>query len=184
MGLDEHPVDLFEVHDAGLVADGFDERAEAQVAGAPQQAFAGAHNESQGFGREGVVAQAGAVELVENERFDGFGSEPRQECRVRDAGADFLVDGQGQGLEQGWLAQQDQIVRAREVLAQQAEFAQTIGGHEMGVVNDGDEHFAGAVDAEGLLDEQALTAMIVALELDLKGFAEDAERVVVRVLSL
>jgi hypothetical protein len=54
----------------------------------------------------------------------------------------------------------------------------------MGVVNDGDEHFAGAVDAEGLLDEQALTAMIVALELDLKGFAEDAERVVVRVLSL
>jgi hypothetical protein len=184
MGLDEHPVDLFEVHDAGLVADGFDERAEAQVAGAPQQAFAGAHNESQGFGREGVVAQAGAVELVENERFDGFGSEPWQEGRVSDAGADFLVDSQGQGLEQGWLANQNQIVRAREVLAQQAEFAQTIGGHEMGVVNDGDEHFAGAVDAEGLLDEQALTAMIVALELDLKGFAEDAERVVVRVLSL
>jgi hypothetical protein len=29
MGLDEHPVDLFEVHDAGLVADGFNECAEA-----------------------------------------------------------------------------------------------------------------------------------------------------------
>jgi hypothetical protein len=28
----------------------------------------------------------------------------------------------------------------------------------MGVVNDGDEHFAGAMDAEGLLDEQALTS--------------------------
>jgi hypothetical protein len=51
----------------------------------------------------------------------------------------------------------------------------------MGVINDGDEHFAGPVDAEGLLDEKAFTPMIVALELDLKGFAEDAERVVVSV---
>ena len=62
MGLDEHPVDLFEVHDAGLVADGFDEGTEAQVAGAAQQAFAGADNECQGFGREGVMAQAGPIE--------------------------------------------------------------------------------------------------------------------------
>jgi len=37
------------------------------------------------------------------------------------------------------------------------------------------------MDAEGLLDEQAFAAMIVALELDLKGFAEDAEGVVVSV---
>ena len=78
MGLDEHAVDLFEVHDAGLVADGFDERAQAQVAGAAQQAFAGADDQGQGFGREGVVAQAGAVELVEDELFDGFGSQPGQ----------------------------------------------------------------------------------------------------------
>ena len=102
------------------------------------------------------MAQAGAVELVEDELFDGFGSQPGQECRVSGAGADFLVDGQGQGLEQGWLAYQNQIVRAREVLAEQAKFAQTIGGHEMSVVNDGNEHFAGPVDAEGLLDEHKL----------------------------
>ena len=44
MRLNEDMVDLFEVHDAGLVADGFDECAEAQVAGAAQQAFAGAHD--------------------------------------------------------------------------------------------------------------------------------------------
>ncbi len=58
-------------------ADGFDEGTEAQVAGAAQQAFAGADNECQGFGREGVMAQAGPVELVEDELFDGFGGQPR-----------------------------------------------------------------------------------------------------------
>jgi hypothetical protein len=41
VGLDEDAVDLLEVHDAGLVAHGFDERAEAQVAGAAQSPFGG-----------------------------------------------------------------------------------------------------------------------------------------------
>ena len=72
-------VDLFEVHDAGLVADRLDERAEAQVAGAAQEALAGADDQGQGFRGEGVVAQAGAVELVEDEALDGFGSQARQE---------------------------------------------------------------------------------------------------------
>ena len=31
MGLDEDAIDLFKVHDAGLVADGFDERAQTEV---------------------------------------------------------------------------------------------------------------------------------------------------------
>ena len=64
MGLDEDAVDLFEVHDAGLVADGFDERTQAEIAGAAQQAFTGTDDQGQGFGREGVVAQAGAIQLV------------------------------------------------------------------------------------------------------------------------
>jgi hypothetical protein len=34
-------VDLFDVHDAGLVADRFNERAQAQIAGAAQQPFVG-----------------------------------------------------------------------------------------------------------------------------------------------
>jgi len=57
-------VDLFEIHDAGLVADGFDERAKTQVAGAAQQTFAGTDDEGQRFWREGVVTQPGPVELV------------------------------------------------------------------------------------------------------------------------
>jgi len=39
VGLDEDAVDVFEVHDAGLVADGFNERTQAQVAGAAQETF-------------------------------------------------------------------------------------------------------------------------------------------------
>ena len=50
MGLDEHTVDLLEIHDAGLIPHGFDERAEAEIAGAAQQSLAGAHDEGQRFG--------------------------------------------------------------------------------------------------------------------------------------
>jgi hypothetical protein len=48
VGLDEHAIDLFEVHDAGLVAHRLDQRAQARVAGAPHQALAGANDECQG----------------------------------------------------------------------------------------------------------------------------------------
>jgi hypothetical protein len=70
---------------------------------------------------------------------------------------------------------------AGKVLAEQAQFAQAVGRHEVGIVNDGHEHFAGAVDAEGLLYQQAFTVMVATLELDLKRLAEDAQRVVVSV---
>lgn len=79
MGLNEDMVDLFEIHDAGLVADRFDERTQAQVAGAAQQAFAGTDDECQRFGREGVMTQAGPVELIQNKLFDRFGSQPREQ---------------------------------------------------------------------------------------------------------
>ena len=37
------------------------------------------------------------------------------------------------------------------------------------------------MDAEGVLDEQAFAVMVAAFELDLEGFAKDAQRVVIRV---
>ena len=40
-GLNEDMVDLFEVYDAGLVTDGFNERAQTQVACAAQETLAG-----------------------------------------------------------------------------------------------------------------------------------------------
>jgi len=73
---------VFEVDDAGLVADGLDEGAQAEVAGAAQQAFAGADDEGERFRGEGVVAEAGVVELVEEELFDRLGSQAWQQRRV------------------------------------------------------------------------------------------------------
>ena len=78
MGLDEDTVDLLEVDDTGLVADGFDESAHAKVAGAAQETVTGAHDESESFGSKRVVAETGTVELVEEESLDGFGSQARQ----------------------------------------------------------------------------------------------------------
>ena len=67
------------------------------------------------------------------------GRQARQHDRVSDAGADFLVDGQGQRLEQRGLADEHQVVGVGEVFAEQAQFAQALGGHQVGVINDGDQ---------------------------------------------
>ena len=60
MGLDENAVDLLEIDGADLVAHGFEQAAQAEVAGAAQQALAGAHDQRERFRGEGVVAQAGS----------------------------------------------------------------------------------------------------------------------------
>jgi hypothetical protein len=109
MRLNEHAVDLFEVHDAGLVADSFNQTTDTQIAGATQQAFARADDECQCFGREGVVAQACTIQLIQDEPFDGFGGQAAEQRRAGDAGADFLVDGQGQGLQQGRLTSENAL---------------------------------------------------------------------------
>jgi hypothetical protein len=181
MGLDEDTVDLLEVDDAELVADRFNEAGEAEVACAAQEALAGADDQGQGVLREGVVAQAGAVQLREDELLGGLGAEAWEDDGVGDAGADFLVDGEGEGLEQRGLADEDEVVGMGEVLEEEAEFAEAVGLHEVGVVDDGDEHFAAAVEAEGFLDQKAFAVVVAAFELDLEGFAEDAQGVVIGV---
>jgi len=75
MGLNQNAVDLLEIHDAGLVADGFDERAQAKITGPAQESFTGTDDQCQRVGTEGVVSQSGAIELVEDKSFDGFGSQ-------------------------------------------------------------------------------------------------------------
>ena len=66
MRLDEDAVDLFEVHDPGPVTHRFDERTQAEVAGAAQQAFAGPNDQGQGFGGEDVMPQAALAPSVES----------------------------------------------------------------------------------------------------------------------
>jgi hypothetical protein len=48
VGLNEDVVDLFEVDGADLVAHGLDERAQAEIARAAQQALGGANDEGRG----------------------------------------------------------------------------------------------------------------------------------------
>lgn len=96
MRLDEHAVDLPEINHAGLVAHRFQEAADAQIARPAQESLARAHDERQRFGSEGVVAQASAVELGDDECLDGFGCQAREHDGVSNTGADFLVDGQGE----------------------------------------------------------------------------------------
>ena len=129
---------------------------------------------------EGIVPQAGLVELVEDERLGDLRAQAWQDRRVGDAGADFLVDEQRQSSQERRLADEHEIVGAGEVLAEQAQFAQAIGGHEVGIVDNGHEHFAGPIDAEGFLDQQAFAVTVEALELDLECLAEDAQGVVLR----
>ncbi len=93
MGLNEHAVDLFEIDSAGLVAHGFDQGTQAQVAGAAQKPFPGTDDERQSFAGEGVVAQTGAVELSQDECLNGFRGQAREHDRVGHAGTYFLVDG-------------------------------------------------------------------------------------------
>lgn len=62
----------------------------------------------------------------------------------------------------------------REIFAKQTEFAQTFGGHEVCIINDGDEHLAGAMDFEGFLDEEFFAVMIMTMKLDLESVTQDA----------
>ncbi len=181
MGLEEDAVDLFEVDDASLVTDGFEQGAQAEVASAAQETIARTDDEGQRFGGEGVVTQTGPVHLGQKELFDNLGRQAREDDGIGDAGTDLLVDGQGQGLHELGLADEDEVVGGRKVLEEQAQTTEALRRHEVRVINDRHEELVGAMDLEGFLDEESFTAMVVAVELELKSLAEDAQGVVVGV---
>jgi YD repeat-containing protein len=135
VGLDEHAVDLLDVNGAGLRAHGFDECGQAEVAGAAQEAFGSAHHEGEGVLREGVVSESGVVELLEDERLDGFRSQAWHHHGVGDARADLFVDRQAEGLQQRRLSDEHEVVRAGEVFEEQAQLAQAVGLHQVGVID-------------------------------------------------
>ena len=81
VGLDEDPVDLFQIDGAELVAGGLDERGDAEVLGPAQQTLARAHDEGERVGGEGVVAEGGAVQFppartLRSARGQGAGARP------------------------------------------------------------------------------------------------------------
>jgi hypothetical protein len=131
--------------------------------------------------REGVVAQSGAVEFAQDEVAHGIGAEAFGDDRVGDPALDVLVDAEVEGGQQAGPAHENEVVVLGEVLEEQPQLAQVGHVHEVGVVEDGGQRFAGMVEAEGLLDELAFTGEGGVFELDAEGVAEDFDGVGVRV---
>ncbi|MEI6604774.1 MAG: hypothetical protein WCP35_05655 [Verrucomicrobiota bacterium] len=71
--LHEHGVDLLEIDGLGLVADGFDKSTGAEVPDGAQDAFGEAQDEVERVVGEGVVRQAGEVELCVDVGLEGVG---------------------------------------------------------------------------------------------------------------
>ncbi len=78
------------------------------------------------------MSEPGQIELVEDETLNGLGRHSGQERGISYAGADFLVDGEGQRVHERGLADEDQIVSAGEVLEEEAQFAEAVGLEKTG----------------------------------------------------
>ena len=177
MRLHQDAVDVVDVDGFVGAADGFDQAADAEVAGLAQHAVGGADDQVDGGLSEGVVPESGAVELAQEEVAHGVGTQAFGDDRVGDAAFDVLVDAEVQGGEQAGPADEDEVVVFGEVLEEQPQLAQVGQVHEVGVVEDGGQAFAGVVEAEGLLDEAAFALEGGAFELDAEGVAEDFDGV-------
>jgi len=75
VGLHEHGVDLFEINGFGAVTHGFDEGSDTEVSHGPQDALGDAQDDVEGVVGEGVVRQAGLVQLGVHVGFEGVGGE-------------------------------------------------------------------------------------------------------------
>lgn len=110
MRLEKDAVDLFEVDRAHAVSDGLEQSRDAQVSRSPEQAFTRADDEVEGLGGEDAVGEGDAVELAEDPAAHVVGGELGELGGVGDAAANVLVDGEGRGVEQLWLAEEDELV--------------------------------------------------------------------------
>jgi len=181
VGLKEDAVDLFEADNMFAVTDGFEHGGEAEVAQAAQDTLGGADHEGDSVLAEDIVAEPDEVELGVEEGPHVFGVEAGDLDGIGDAALDILVDGEVQFMDELGLGEEDEVVVLGEVLEEEAQFAQALDVHEVGVVNDGDEHLALAVDLPSRLDEEFFAGGIAAIGLNVEGLAEDVQGVVVGV---
>jgi hypothetical protein len=124
MRLHEDTVDVVDVDGFVGGANGLDHAADAEVAGFAQNAVGGADDEIDGRLREGVVAEADAVEFAEDEVAHGVGAEAFGDDRVGDATLDVLVDAEVESGEEAGPADEDEVVIFGEVLEEQVQFAE------------------------------------------------------------
>ena len=78
VGLEQDAVDVGQFDGFGVVADGFQQRGDAQVAGATQEAIGGADDQIEGFGGKSAMGQAAQVELGQDKVLDLLRVKPWQ----------------------------------------------------------------------------------------------------------
>jgi hypothetical protein len=115
-----------------VVADGLDEGAEAEVAGAPEVSLGGAHDEDERVWAERRVRHCDGVELGTDEVGHVVGREPGDEDGVGHAALDVVVRGQGERGQKTWLRDEDEVVVLGKILEEQAEAAQVARGSQRG----------------------------------------------------
>ncbi len=64
----------------------------------------------------------------------------------------------------------------RELLKQKAQFPEGIGLHEMGVINERDDHFAVLIELMDLGEQAAFTLEIAAVRFGLEGIAKEPQQ--------
>lgn len=145
--------------------------------GRSEDAVGGADEEIGGGRREGVVGEPDAVEFAEEEVLQGVGPESFGDDGVSDAALDVVVDAEIEVGEEAGASDEHQVVVFGKVFEEEPQAAEVGEVHEVGVVEDGGECFAGVVECEGLFDEFAFAGESGALELDADGVAEDFDGV-------
>jgi len=83
-------------------------------------------------------------------------------------------------LSESWVRSPGWAIRTRfsilgKILKEQTQPAEGIDAHQVGVVDDRYQHFAGVVDAFGLLNETSFAAKVPAVGVDLERLAQDAQ---------
>jgi len=179
--LDEDAVDLLEVDGASFIANGFQERAEAEVAEFAEQSVGGADDEVDGLLGEGVVTEADAVQLVQEEFFEVVRCEFLEQGGVGNAAPDVLIDGEREVGEECWMTDEDEVVVFGKILQEQAKSAKALHVQQVSVVDKRHEGFGLSVELEGVLDKGAFAVQNVLREVEFQGDAQDAKDVAIGV---
>lgn len=98
------------------------------------------------------MPQSCAIELIEDKGCEVVWIEFWHEDGEGNSGFNVLVDGEMDITHQIGLADEDEVVIFWEVLEEEPQFSQAFDVHQMSIINDGSDHFAEVIEAEGFLN--------------------------------
>lgn len=113
--LHEHGIDLLEVDDFGLVANGFYHGSDTEVFDRSQRALGKSENEIDRLVSERLVREASEVKLVVDERGERGRCQGIDFGGVGDTAFEILLGTELQGGIERWLADEDKVVVFRKI---------------------------------------------------------------------